>query len=70
MFRKLLIKIILERAIAFEEGAYRFYEEALERSAMSDTSELLRKLLAGELLAGKEGGLGDTLQLAPATGAR
>jgi rubrerythrin len=41
---------VLERAIAFEEGAYRFYEEALERSAMSETSELLKKLLAGELL--------------------
>jgi rubrerythrin len=50
MFRKLLLKILLERAIAFEERAYRFYEEALARSAMSDTSELLRQLLAEELL--------------------
>jgi rubrerythrin len=50
MFRRLLLKILLERAIAFEERAYRFYEEALACSAMSDTSELLRKLLAGELL--------------------
>jgi len=50
VFRRLLIKIVLERAIAFEEGAYRFYEEALARSAMSDTSALLKKLLAGELL--------------------
>ena len=50
MFRKLLLKILLERAIAFEERAYRFYEEALARSAMSDTSELFRQLLAEELL--------------------
>jgi rubrerythrin len=50
VFRRLLLKIILERAIAFEERAYRFYEEALARSAMSEASELLKKLLAGELL--------------------
>jgi rubrerythrin len=50
MFRRLLWKIILERAIAFEERAYRFYEEALGRSALSDTSDLLRQLLAEELM--------------------
>jgi rubrerythrin len=50
MLRKALLKILLERAIAFEEKAYRFYEEALARSAMGETSELLRKLLAEELM--------------------
>jgi rubrerythrin len=49
VLRKLLLKVLLERAIAFEEGAYRFYEGALERAAMSDTSELLKSLLAEEL---------------------
>jgi len=47
--RKLLLRIILEKAIAFEENAYRYYEEALERTAMIETAELLRKLLSDEL---------------------
>jgi rubrerythrin len=49
VLRKLLLKVLLERAIASEERAYRFYEGALERAAMSDTSELLKSLLAEEL---------------------
>ena len=47
--RKFLLRLILEKAIAFEENVYRFYEDALAQSAMIETAELLRKLLSDEL---------------------
>ena len=48
-FRKILIRLILEKAIIFEENAYRFYESALSMAASADTADLLKKLIAGEL---------------------
>ena len=48
-FRKILVRLILEKAIIFEENAYRFYESALSMAASADTADLLKKLIAGEL---------------------
>jgi len=47
--RKLLTRLILEAAITFEERSYRYYQSALERSIMSDSFDLLKKLLGEEL---------------------
>ena len=47
--RKLLIRLIVEKAIIFEENAYRFYESALELAGSVDTADLLKKLMAAEL---------------------
>ena len=48
-FRKILVKLILEKAIMFEENAYRFYESAISMTASGDAADLLNKLLAAEL---------------------
>jgi rubrerythrin len=48
-FRKLIMRLILERAIIFEERAYRFYESALSLVGEGQTSGLLKKLMAAEL---------------------
>ena len=48
-FRKILVRLILEKAIIFEENAYRFYESALSMAASADTADLLKKLIAAEL---------------------
>jgi rubrerythrin len=49
ILNRLLLKVILERAIEFEEKAYRFYESLLSIEAVSSARELLQKLMAGEL---------------------
>jgi rubrerythrin len=48
-FRKLLVKLILEQALIFEERAYRFYEEAFEQAVMNESKVLLRRLMKEEL---------------------
>jgi rubrerythrin len=48
-FRKLIIKLILEKAIIFEERAYRFYESALSMVEHEQTADLLKRLSAAEL---------------------
>ncbi len=47
--RKFIFKLILEEAIAFEERAYRYYRNALERSTMEESFDLLKKLSAEKL---------------------
>jgi rubrerythrin len=47
--RTLLVKLILETAITFEERSYRYYEAALEKSIMEESFELLKKLMGQEL---------------------
>jgi rubrerythrin len=42
-FRKLLVKLILEQALIFEERAYRFYEEAFEQAVMRIKLEEVQK---------------------------
>jgi len=49
MMKKFLVRIILEEAIAFEEKAYRFYQNALSRAVMRESAQTLRKLLVSEL---------------------
>jgi rubrerythrin len=49
MMKKFLVRIILEEAIAFEEKAYRFYQNALSRTVMGESAQMLRKLLVSEL---------------------
>ena len=48
-FRKLLLKLILEQAIIFEERAYRFYERVLERTSKDEPIMLLKRLMNAEL---------------------
>jgi rubrerythrin len=48
-FRKLLVKLILEQALIFEERSYRFYENALEQAVMDESKALLRRLMKEEL---------------------
>ena len=48
-FRKIILKMILEKAIIFEERAYSFYESALHIVEQGQTSDLLKKLAAAEL---------------------
>ena len=50
LLRKLLLRIILEQEIVLEEKAYRFYNSLLTRAVMNDSAELLKKLLAEELI--------------------
>jgi len=47
--KKLLVRIALEKAISFEEQAYRFYESALKKSIMRHSFHLLKRLLSEEL---------------------
>ena len=49
MIKKILFRLILEEAIAFEEKAYQFYKSALARAVMGESEQLLKKLLVGEL---------------------
>ena len=48
-FKKLLVKLILEQTLIFEERAYRFYERALEQTAMDESKALLKRLMKEEL---------------------
>ena len=48
-FRSLLIKILLEQAIAAEEYAYRLYEGLLRSSPPAETARVLKLLAAAEL---------------------
>jgi rubrerythrin len=47
--RTFATRLVLEAAISFEEQSYRYYESALGQSVMSDTFDLLKKLLGEEL---------------------
>jgi len=47
--KKLLLRLILENAIVFEEKAYRFYEEAKKDAKKDETKEVLHNLMAEEL---------------------
>ncbi len=47
--KKLLVRVAIEKAISFEERAYRFYESALKRSTMRTSFDLLKQLLSEEL---------------------
>jgi rubrerythrin len=49
MLKRLVLRVILEEAIAFEEAAYRFYQSALESAVMEESGSTLRKLLVSEL---------------------
>jgi len=49
MIKKILFRIILEEAIAFEEKAYQFYKSALSRAVMGESEGVLKKLLVAEL---------------------
>ena len=49
VMKKLLLRILLEDAIANEEAAYAFYESALEHVSQPESIALLKKLMAGEL---------------------
>ena len=48
-FRSLIIKILLEHAIAAEEHAYALYEGLLESSPPAETARILKLLAAAEL---------------------
>ncbi len=47
--KKLIVRIVLEGAIAFEEASYRFYESILKRATMHRSFDLLKRLLSEEL---------------------
>jgi rubrerythrin len=49
VIKKVILRIILEEAIAFEEKAYQFYRSALSRAVMGDSGRVLKKLLVAEL---------------------
>jgi rubrerythrin len=49
MLKRFLIRLLINRAIYFEEQAYRFYEALLKRSIMKDSFDLIKKLMAEEL---------------------
>jgi rubrerythrin len=49
LFRKVVVKLIIEQALIFEERAYRFYEKALERAVMNESKALLKRLMKEEL---------------------
>jgi rubrerythrin len=49
IIRTLLLRLILENAIVFEEKAYNFYDKAEKKVSSEDVKELLRKLKAEEL---------------------
>jgi rubrerythrin len=53
MMRKLLVKVLIRSAIAFEEASYRFYREAGERASSPEHKHLF-SLLAGEEVKHKE----------------
>lgn len=48
-FKRFLIRLLLERAMIFEEEAYRFYENLLRESTMRNSFDLVKKLLAEKL---------------------
>jgi rubrerythrin len=48
-FQKLLRNAVLEKAIQFEEKAYRYYEHALQMSTMVESFDVLKELMADEL---------------------
>jgi rubrerythrin len=45
----LLVKIVLEQAIIFEERAYQFYEKAFEQTVMNESKKILKRLMKEEL---------------------
>jgi rubrerythrin len=47
--RTLFVRVVLEKAIIFEERSYRYYESVLQQSIMKDTFDLIKKLLGQEL---------------------
>jgi rubrerythrin len=47
--RTLFVRIVLEKAIIFEERSYRYYESVLQQSIMKDTFDLIKLLLGQEL---------------------
>ena len=49
MMRSLLLKLVVEQAIAAEERAYRFYGSVLEKGLAGEAEELVRRLRAEEL---------------------
>lgn len=49
MLKQFLIRLLIERAISFEEQAYRFYEALLNKMIMKDSFDLVKKLMAEEL---------------------
>jgi rubrerythrin len=53
MMRKLLAKVLIRSAIAFEEASYRFYREAGERASSPEHKHLF-SFLAGEEVKHKE----------------
>lgn len=53
MMKKLLVKVLINNAIAFEEASYRFYREAEQRASSPEHKHLFL-LLAGEEVKHKE----------------
>ena len=47
--RTLFVKIILEKAIVFEERSYRYYESLLGQAVMEDVFDLIKRLSGQEL---------------------
>ena len=47
--KRIIIRIILQNAVRFEEESYRFYKHALQRSIMSESFNLIKFLLSQEL---------------------
>ena len=47
--RTLFIKVVLEKAIVFEEQSYRYYESVLKQSIVRDLFDLIKLLLGQEL---------------------
>ena len=47
--RTLFVRLVLEKAIIFEERSYRYYESVLQVSIMEDSFDLIKKLQGQEL---------------------
>ena len=47
--RTLFVRLVLEKAIIFEERSYRYYESVLQVSIMEDSFDLIKLLLGQEL---------------------